>query len=64
MRIERIPLQVRRGLNVETEPRTDKRPAGNRIRIGRQHPTFVLMVAKDIHQAGQAEFDVGVLEIQ
>ena len=64
MRIEWITLRVRRCLDIQTETRPDQRPASRRIRIGRQHPTFVLMVAKDIHQAVQAELDVGVPEIQ
>jgi hypothetical protein len=64
MRIKRITLQMRHCLHIQTETRTDERPPGSRIRISRQHPTFVLMIAKDIHQPVQAELDIGVPEIQ
>ena len=63
MRIEWIALRVRRCLDIQTETRPDKRPASRRIRISCQHPTLVLMVAKDIHQAAKAELDVSLPEI-
>jgi hypothetical protein len=64
VRIKWIALRVRCCLDIQTETRPDKRPASRRIRISGHHPTFVLMVAKDIHQAVKAELDVSVPEIQ
>src|SRR5664280_2814730 len=64
MGIERVALYMLGRRNVETESRANKRTAGFGIGIGRQHPAFVAAVAKDTHQAGQAELDVGVFEVK
>src|SRR5664280_1064062 len=64
MGIERIALYMLGRLNIETKSRTNKRTASFGIGIGRQHPAFVAAVAKDIHQAVQAELDVGVFEVE
>src|SRR5271165_1730733 len=64
MRVERVALWVLRRLNIETESRTNKRPAGFGIGISRQHPALMPAVTKDIHQALKFELDVGVLEVK
>ena len=51
-------------LNVQTEPCTDERAMGVRVGVGCQHPAFMLVVAKDLHQAGQIELDVGILKLK
>ncbi len=58
VRIERVTLGVHGRLDVKTEPCPNEWPACNRVGIGCQHPTFMLMVAQDLHQAPKAELDV------
>src|SRR5208283_1334358 len=64
IRIQRVALDVLGRYNIKTESRANQRPACLRVGIGRQHPTLMLTVAKDIHQALQAELDVGILEVK
>ncbi len=64
MRIQRIALGVFGRLDIETEPRANQRPRRFRVGIGSEHPAFMAMIAKDIHQAQQAELDIGVLEVE
>src|SRR5271157_5774735 len=62
--VERVALWVLRRLNIETESRANKRPAGFGIGISRQHPAFMPAVAKDVHQAFEFELDVGIPEVK
>ena len=60
MWIEGIALRMVGCRHIQAEPSANQRPARVRVGIGCQHPAFVLVVAEDIHQAVQAELDVGI----
>src|SRR5580704_7254652 len=64
MRIPRVTLRVLGRRDIQAEPRADQRPMRVRVGIGGEHPAFMPLVTKDIHQGLQMELDVRVLKFE
>ena len=64
MRIEGIGLRMVGRQHIQAEPCANQRPVRVRVGIGCQHPALVLMVAEDLHQAAQAELDLGISKVE